>query len=272
MVNLFEPISKYSTQLRSPDIVPEIVRKAFKEAQAEKPGGCFIDFPEDIASAEVDPKIKPLKVQAPKPPNAPEEKIQQAADLISNAKFPIIMAGNGVIRGRASKQLLAFTETLNIPVAMTFMAKGAIPFTHDNSLGSVGLGAKDYIACGFDRADVVICVGYDMIEYSPVNWNENQDKKIIHIDTMPAEVDAHYMLECGLIGDIGNSLGKMTAIASKQKEFPATGLRQAIVEELNEHAEDQSFPLKPQKIIWELRQALAGLSIPLNELYQPRKK
>lgn len=152
------------------------------------------------------------------------------------------------------------------------MAKGAIPFTHDNSLGSVGLGAKDYIACGFDRADVVICVGYDMIEYSPVNWNENQDKKIIHIDTMPAEVDAHYMLECGLIGDIGNSLGKMTAIASKQKEFPATGLRQAIVEELNEHAEDQSFPLKPQKIIWELRQALAGLSIPLNELYQPRKK
>ena len=127
-MNLFEPISKYSTQLRSPDIVPEIVRKAFKEAQAEKPGGCFIDFPEDIASAEVDPKIKPLKVQAPKPPNAPEEKIQQAADLISNAKFPIIMAGNGVIRGRASKQLLAIHRNFKHSCCDDFYGKRGYSF------------------------------------------------------------------------------------------------------------------------------------------------
>jgi acetolactate synthase-1/2/3 large subunit len=167
LVNLFEPISKYSTQIRAADVVPEIVRKAFKDAQAEKPGGCFIDFPEDIADAEAGAESLPLKVQSPRPPRAPEEKIRQAAELISSARFPLIMAGNGVIRGAASAQLVKVSEKLNIPVATTFMAKGATPFSHPHSLGTVGLQANDYVACGFDRADVVVCVGYDMVEYHP---------------------------------------------------------------------------------------------------------
>jgi acetolactate synthase-1/2/3 large subunit len=185
LVNLFEPISKYSTQIRSPDIVGEIVRKAFKEAQNEKPGGSFIDFPEDIADEEaID--VPPLKVQSPRMPRAPQDKLEQVARLISGARFPLIMAGNGVIRAHASEALVRFSEKLKIPVTTTFMAKGTIPFSHDYCLGAVGLGARDYIACGFDRADLIICVCYDMIEYHSKLWNPERTQRIVHIDQMPA--------------------------------------------------------------------------------------
>ena len=156
LVNLFKPISKYSVEIREPEIVSEIIRKAFKDAQAEKPGGSFVSFPENIADMEVEESNSPLKVQSPTSPVASQKKIEQAADMISAAKRPIIMAGNGVVRGRAHKQLIAFAEKLNIPVAHTFMAKGCIPFSHPLSLGSVGLQAHDYVACGFDRADVIV--------------------------------------------------------------------------------------------------------------------
>jgi acetolactate synthase-1/2/3 large subunit len=266
LVNLFEPISKYATQIRGADIVPEIVRKAFKDAQAEKPGGCFIDFPEDIADTEVGPDSTPLKVQSPKPPRAPEEKIAQAVALISEARFPLVMAGNGVIRGGAAEQLVNFAETLNIPVATTFMAKGIIPFSHDYSLGTVGLQANDYVACGFDRADVVICVGYDMVEYHPHLWNAGRDKKLIHIDMMQAEVDAHYILEAGVIGDIGHSLDAIGERASPQEQFQASNLRQTIVEEFSYFQGDESYPLKPQRIIADLREVLNPEDIVISDV------
>jgi acetolactate synthase I/II/III large subunit len=107
---------------------------------------------------------EPLMVQSAEPPVPPQEKFNQAAEIISNARYPIVMAGKGVVRANANDALVEFAKALNIPVATTFMAKGSIPFSHELSLGTVGLQAQDYIACGFDRADVVICIGYDMIE------------------------------------------------------------------------------------------------------------
>ncbi|MFT5220433.1 MAG: acetolactate synthase-1/2/3 large subunit [Planctomycetota bacterium] len=255
LVNLFAPISKYSVQIREPEIVAEIVRKAFKAAQAEKPGGSFIDFPENVAAMEVTGK-EPLKVQSAKAPVPPNEKIAQAAEIISTAKYPLVMAGNGVIRARADGALVNFAEKLNIPVATTFMAKGSIPFSHDLSLGTVGLQAHDYVACGFDRADVVICIGYDMIEYHPHLWNKEKTNKIIHIDLSPAEVDEHYMLECGVVGDITAALDGIAAIAKPQAESQAQNLREMIVEELSTHENDDSFPLVPQRIVLDLRKAL----------------
>ena len=265
LVNLFEPISKYSVQIREPEIVAEIVRKAFKAAQAEKPGGSFIDFPENVAEMEVDGKL-PLKVQSAKPPVPPDDKIRQAAELVSNAKYPLVMAGNGVVRAGADADLVAFAEKLNIPVATTFMAKGSMPFSHDLSLGTVGLQANDYVACGFDRADVVICVGYDMIEYHPHLWNRDKNNKIIHVDMSPAEVDEHYILECGVVGDVGAALRGIAALASPQSESRARNLRDTIVEELNAHAEDDSFPLLPQRIILDLRKALEPEDIVVSDV------
>ena len=255
LVNLFDPISKYSTQIREGEIIPEIVRKAFKVAQTEKPGCSFIDFPENIAGEDVEDK-EPLLVQSPVTPTPPESMMDEAAKVISNARFPMVMAGNGVIRADAEEQLVSFAEKLNIPVATTFMAKGAIPFSHDLSLGAVGLQASDYISCGFSRADVVICVGYDIVEYHPHLWHKDKDIKIIHVNALPAEVDEHYIVEVGVIGDIGQALNGIAERADAKDEYLAANLRQTIVDEMAAHADDSGFPIKPQKILWDLRQAL----------------
>ena len=266
LVNLFAPISKYSVQIKEPEIVPEIVRKAFKAAQAEKPGGCFIDVPENIAAMALSVDKQPLKVQSAKAPVPPQDKIQQAAQVINDAQFPLIMAGNGVIRAHASDKLVEFAEKLNLPVATTFMAKGVIPFSHELSLGTVGLQARDYVACGFDRADVIICIGYDMVEYHPHLWHKDMDKKIIHIDMNAAEVDEHYIVECGVIGDIGAALKGIASETRRVNGNQHCHLRETIVEELAQHKDDDSFPLKPQRIIWDIRQALDDEDIVVSDV------
>jgi acetolactate synthase-1/2/3 large subunit len=265
LVNMFEPITKYATQIREPEIVTEIVRKAFKVAQTEKPGACFIDFPENIAAANVVGK-RPIEVQRPYTSTPPDFKIAQAARVISEAKCPIIMAGNGVIRAGASESLVTFAEVLHIPVATTFMAKGVIPFSHELSLGAVGLKAKDLVSFGFEKADVVICVGYDMVEYHPEQWNPDCCKVIVHIDVLPAEVDEHYIVEVGVLGDLGEALRAIAWKARPQKGYSLRPLREAIVREMAEYAEDQGFPVKPQKIVSDLRQVLGPEDIVISDV------
>ncbi|MFQ5668894.1 MAG: acetolactate synthase large subunit [Acidobacteriota bacterium] len=255
LVNLFRPITKYSVQVRAAGIIPEVVRKAFKQSEAEKPGASFIDLPENIARANVEQE-EPLTRQSAMPPQPPGDKVKEAAAIISRAQYPIIMAGNGVIRAGASESLRRFAESLNIPAATTFMAKGAIPFSHPLALGAVGLHAHDYVACGFDRADVIICVGYDMVEYPPHLWHPDRHRRIIHIDAFPAEVDAHYVVATGVIGHPGRALDAIAREASPRENAAPVGLRQTILDEFSRHAGDQSFPVKPQKIVWDLRRVL----------------
>ena len=254
LVNMFRPLTKYSTQILEPENIPEIIRKAFKLSQVEKPGACFIDFPENIA--EMETTENPLHVQFATPPYPSAAKVMQAAEIISKAKYPIVMAGNGVVRAGCSEQLIAFAESLNIPVATTFMAKGVMPSTHDLSLGTVGLQAHDYVSCGFDRADLIICVGYDIVEYHPYLWHATKDRQIIHIDTRPAEVDAHYILSAGVIGDIGTSLSMIASQASPHADNDFAGLHEAIKDELRWGADATEFPIKPQRIIHDLRISL----------------
>jgi len=182
--------------------------------------------------------------------------VDQAANLISEARNPIILAGNGVVRSRAWGQLTDFAEHLNIPVTNTFMAKGVLPFRHRCALGSAGLQANDYISCGFDSADVIICVGYDLVEYHPYLWHQTRDRKIIHIDRSPAEVDAYYSVEVGVVGDIKHSLVRIAKLATPHMGHHMRPLRDALVEEMDRHKDDLSFPVKPQKLIWDLRTAL----------------
>ena len=265
LVSLFAPISKYSTQIREPEIIPEVVRKAFKQALTEKPGVSFIDFPENVAGADVEGK-EPLRVQAAATPEPPRAKVEQAAEIISSARHPIIMAGNGIIRSRATEQLQAFAENLQIPVATTFMAKGAIPFSHPLSLGTVGLQAHDYVDCGFDRADVIICVGYDMIEYHPYLWHPKKHAQLLHIDETPAEVDEHYILAAGVIGDVGESLQRIGELARPQHEPNLGTLRDFVLREHSEHAENPAFPMVPQRILWDLRQVLEPEDIVISDV------
>ena len=264
LVNLFAPITKYSTQIREAEIVPEIVRKAFKVAQTEKPGGAFIDFPENIAEMKF--SGKPIEVQKAYTSDTPDAKIEQAAKIISAAKYPVILAGNGVVRQGAAEALVTFAEVLRIPVANTFMAKGIIPFSNELSLGTIGLKARDLPWFAFDKADVVICVGYDMVEYHPEMWNPNGDKTIVHIDALPAEVDAHYIVAVGALGDITSSLRGIALKAKPQKNAPFKALRKAIFDDRAGYAADDGFPVKPQKIVWDLREVLAPEDIAISDV------
>lgn len=251
---LFAPVTKYSSQLLTPNIIPEVVRKAFKNAQIEKCGACFIEFPENIASMAID--SEPLQALPHHDPEPAEASIRHAAELISNAQLPIILAGNGVIRSQAWEQLASFAGQLNIPVANTFMAKGVIPFKHPNALGTVGLQTADYVNVGFASADVIICIGYDLVEYHPRLWHPTRDRTIIHIDMTAAEVDACYIPVAYVIGDIKQSLARIMAVTKPHQGERMRPLRTALVEEMNQHAEDGHHPIKPQKIIWDLRTAL----------------
>ncbi|MHC4413977.1 MAG: acetolactate synthase large subunit [Planctomycetota bacterium] len=265
LVSLFRPITKYSAQIREAQVIPEVVRKAFKLAEAEKPGASFIDFPENIAAAVVEGK-EPLLVQSALAPAPPQEKVRQAAAIISEARHPMVMAGNGVIRAGASNALVRFAEALDIPVATTFMAKGAIPASHELCLGAVGLQARDYVACGFERADVIICVGYDMVEYHPHLWHPDKNRRIIHIDAGPAEVDEHYIVAAGVIGDVGKALAEIASHVRPQARDTAAGLRQTILDDLAEYADDPAFPVKPQRIVWDLRRALSAQDIVISDV------
>ena len=251
---MFRSITKYSSRLLTPNIITEVVRKAFKVAQTEKSGACFIEFPENIAEMEIDDH--PLPVKHPHPPEPPMERVDRAAEIISSAKNPIILAGNGVVRGKAWTQLADFAEKLRIPVANTFMAKGIIPFKHPMALGSAGLQSNDYISCGFNKADVIICIGYDLVEYHPYLWHPTKDRTIIHIDSSPAEVDAYYPVSVGVVGDIKHSLVRIMGLASSNTGGAMRGLRNALIEDMNQHKDDNTVPMKPQKIIWDLRTAM----------------
>ncbi len=264
LVSMFKPITKYSTQVLTPDIVPEIVRKAFKVAQTEKPGCCFIDFPENIAEMKVEGK--PIDVQSAYNPTPPDKKIEQAAQLIGKAKFPIVLAGNGVVRQGAAESLRSFVNLLRLPVANTFMAKGLIPFSNELFLGTIGLKARDIPWFAFEKADCVICVGYDMVEYHPDMWNPNADKTIIHIDAQPAEVDACYKVATGLLGDIGESLRGIALRTKPRADNPFKAIRKAVIDDRAQYADDQGFPVKPQKILWDLRQALGPSDIVISDV------
>jgi acetolactate synthase I/II/III large subunit len=254
LTNLFEPVTKYSASLLDPDIIPEVVRKAFKLAQTEKTGAAFIEFPENIAELEVELDLLPVSQHFDPEPAA--GKVAEAAALISAAHHPMILAGNGVVRSGAAAQLAEFAEKLNIPVANTFMAKGVIPFKHRCALGSAGLQANDYVSCGFDQADVIICVGYDLVEYHPYLWHPSRDRSIVHIDHSPAETDGHYPVAVGVVGDIKHSLDRIAGLTTPHQGAHVRPLRERLVEEMDQHRDDLEFPVKPQKIIWDLRTAL----------------
>ncbi len=248
---VFKPVTKYSVRILTPNVISEVIRKAFKLAQTEKPGACFIEFPENLAAMPIEDV--PLTVQQPSAPEPSQERITVAARTISEAKHPIILAGNGVVRERAWEQLANFSDKLRIPVANTFMAKGVIPFKHPMALGTAGLQTYDYLNLGFDQADVIICVGYDLVEYHPHLWHPTKDRKIVHIDMSPTEVDAHYIVDVGVNGDIKLSLDRIADITEPHNGHEFGHLRRTLVTEMNEYSKDDGFPIKPQKIIWDLR-------------------
>ena len=267
LVAMFEPVTKWNAQIVRPSITPEIVRKAFKLAKSEKPGAVHIDLPENIADMEV--TGQPLLIKGDRNSMyASYRSLSEAALLIAQAKNPLILVGNGAIRSQASQALTDFATRLNIPVANTFMGKGVIPYRHPLALWSIGLQQRDVINCAFDETDLVIAVGYDLIEYSPKKWNPKGTIPIIHIAELTAEVDSSYMPQVEIVGDISDSLMEIMHRCDRtgRQDPHAIALRPQVLATYEQYAYDDGFPIKPQKIIYDLRQVMAAEDIVISDV------
>ena len=266
LVSMFAPVTKWNKQIVRPGITPEIIRKAFKVAEKEKPGAVHIDLPENIAAMEVEGK--PLKINTREKIFASYGSLNSAAVAIAKAQNPLILVGNGAIRANAADALTEFATRLNIPVANTFMGKGVIPYLHPLALWTVGLQQRDFITCAFEKSDLVIAVGYDLIEYSPKRWNPEGDIPIVHIASTAAEIDSSYIPQVEVVGDIADSLDEILSRCDrtgKEKPF-ACCLRSEIREDYEQYVDDQDFPIKPQKIIYDLRQVMNSEDIVISDV------
>jgi len=204
VISMLKPVTKWNTSITKPEVIPEAVRKAFKIAQTEKPGPTHLELPEDVAdhSMEDTGSFTPLLVQAPVLPEPAPSQVSRAVETIGKAKRPVILAGNGVVRGGASDAVRRFAQRLQVPVLHTFMAKGVVSDSDPLSLYTLGFQARDYTAIVMEQADVVLTLGYDFVEYAPCLWNPRRNKKIVHLDVSPAEVDEHYIVDVGVLGDL----------------------------------------------------------------------
>ncbi len=269
VVRMFQAVTKWASPVLHPDTIPEVVRKAVKLAETEKPGACHIELAEDIAAQESDCKpIPPIRVRRA----VPDDKIvDQAMEVLRSAKRPVILAGNGAIRKRAARQLRQFVEATGISVISTFMGKGAIPRHSEQCLFTIGLQSQDLVACAIEAADVVITLGYDLVEYHPRFWNGSINKKIIHIDFLPAEVDEHYRIDVEIVGDLAHTLWMFNErVARKPLSFDIRqhkSVRQGMIEDFEEYKDDDtSGDIKPQKVLWDVREAMGSNDIVLSDV------
>lgn len=269
LVAMFAPVTKWADTVLTPGAVPEMVRKAFKLAETERPGATYLAVPEDVEAMAAPAGARPLPRNVPRPdePSAPQ--IARAAAVLEAAQRPIVLAGHGAARAGGADALLRFATRLGLPVATTFHAKGVIPDDHPQALGAVGFMRHDYVNFGFDRADVIVSVGYELQELDPARLNPEADKRIVHLSRLPAEVDSHYNVDVGIQGDLSWSLDALAEATSRRfDQGQGRGhqkIRQLLADELCRGAADHGLPLKPQRIVADTRAALGRSDIVLTD-------
>lgn len=264
LVSMFAPITRWSAGIPTAHAIPEMVRKAFKVAETERPAAVYLAVPEHLDADDADYELGPLPRNVVRADAPAARQVARAVDILRAAQRPVVLAGHGAARSDATKALIRFSEELGIKVANSFHGKGVMPDDHPNGIGTLGFMRHDYVNFGFDNADVVIAVGYELQEFDPVRINPQADKKIIHIHRFPAEVDAHYSVEVGIIGDISDSLNELTEAMQGRRfddvEVPGSGL---LDEEFARGQQDSRFPLAPQRVVADTREALGRSDVVL---------
>jgi acetolactate synthase I/II/III large subunit len=280
VITMFKPITKWNWSIRNGDNVPEIVRRAFKIAKEEKAGATHIELPQDVAKQQS--PIKPIK----KPPeevlrSQPNKSlIEKAVTLILEAEKPLLLVGNGCIRGNASFHVRRFVEKTGICSMNTFMAKGVISDRWERHLQTIGIKDADHALIAMKEADLVIAIGYDLVEYSPRFWNGDFSKKIIHMDFTPAEVDTYYPPTVEIAADIELTINAILAELQKEKNqnpnlkyFPCLDvpntfktIKKELVDRVRRYADDQSYPIKPEKLVVDVRRSLDDRDILISDV------
>ncbi len=260
VVEMYRPVTKWSCAVNHADNIPEIVHKAIKLAVMEKPGACHIELPEDIAGTQTD--AAPMRAMRARRPVPDSKVIDDVWDRLKSAKSPLIIAGNGAIRTRASAELRRFCDATGIGALMTFMAKGALDLEDPRCLFTVGLGQRDYPQLAIDAADLVITIGYDPVEYGPDKWNAKCDLDIVHMDFLPAESDAHYQPQIEVVGDLAHGLAMLNERVARDgsPDYDLTAqakLREKMQSEFAKHADDTTKGyIRPQKALADVRAVL----------------
>jgi len=258
LVSMFDPVTKWAALILSPGAVPEMVRKAFKLAQTERPGAVYLAVPEDLEGREAPSGVGPLALNVPRADEPSPSQIARVVKVLAGAQRPVVLAGHGAARAGAKHALVRFSERLGLPVATTFHGKGVFPDDHPHALGAVGFMGHDYVNFGFDAADVIIAVGFELQEFDPVKVNPSGDKRIVHLSRFPAEVDSHYDVEVGVQADIARTLDLVAEATDRRFQAEASDhrIRSLLADELAAAAGDESFPMKPQRIVADTRAAL----------------
>lgn len=269
LVALFKPVTKWADTVLTPESLPEMIRKAFKLAQEERPGSTYLAIPQDIEGAPMPAGLLPLlplstRVRAKTYP-APEA-IEDVVQILRAARHPVIMAGHGVARTDSAKALALFAEKYQVSVATTFMGKGVISDRSPQALGVIGFMHHDYENFAFDEADVILAIGYELQEFDPQRINPQANKKIIHINTFSPDTDKHYQVDASIEADINLTLSALNiALGDKplNKLSDAANIRILLENELEKGRQSTEFPLKPQRVVTDIRAALGDEDIVL---------
>jgi acetolactate synthase-1/2/3 large subunit len=256
VVDMMRPITKYTAQIVSGERIASQVREAFRIASAERPGAVHLELPEDIADEEVSPNLIPASNI--RRPVAEEKSIKQAVDMIELANAPLLLIGAAANRKMSSKMLTQLVEEFNIPFVTTQMGKGVVDEYNDLFLGNTTLSDGDFVHRAIAHADLIINVGHDVVEKPPFFMRDN-DKKVIHINYMAAEVDPVYFPQVEVIGDIANSIWAIMEKLHIQKHWDFSyfdKVKAAEEKELPRGCNDERFPMYPQRIVSDVRKAM----------------
>jgi acetolactate synthase-1/2/3 large subunit len=267
VVDMFEPVTKWNAPVTDPEIVPELVRKAFKVAEYEKPGATHLEFSEDVAAldADADPLATRARVRRPNPDPA---SIERAADVLEAADRPIVLAGNGAVRTPAADALRTFVAKMDLPVVATYMGKGAVSDADDHSLMTLDSGPDSEGGRAIERADCVLAVGYDVAEHDPVDWNPDLDTTVVHVDLGPAEVYRNYNPEVEVVSDPAAALQALTDVADPDAGSEwCTDFRERIVESISTRPDaDESDPFTVRGVLPVLRAVMADADVLVSDV------
>ncbi len=257
VVASMKPLTKMTRQIVSVGAIPAAVRDAFRVAMEERPGAVHLELPEDVAGETTD-AAPIIAVHPLDRPVAPAAAIDRAVDIILAAKRPLIMMGAASSRPRLVETLSSFVRRMRIPFFNTQMGKGSVNGGSNLYVGTAALSERDYVHDAIDQADLIISVGHDTVEKPPFLMRSEGGPKVLHIGYSSANVEQVYHPDAEVIGDIGTSVTSLAdRLGGKLDPEPLLiGLRQAILEKLNEGADDDRFPITPQRIVHDVRKVM----------------
>jgi acetolactate synthase-1/2/3 large subunit len=257
VVEMMRPVTKYTHQIVHGNGIASRIREVFRIAEEERPGAVHLELPEDVAQEEVTSEFLYPREKIRRPA-AEHKAVSRAIHLIENARRPILLIGAGANRTMTSRMLQRFVEETGIPFFTTQMGKGVLDERQELFLGTAALSEKDYLHRAIADADLVINVGHDVVEKPPFFMREG-GPEVLHVNYSPAVVDPVYFPGHQVIGDVANALWQICEGIHKKDHWESACFmhhKRTLIERMLAKSDATSFPIKPQRLVRDVRQAV----------------